>query len=43
MRRAARVDRNHPEIVAALEKAGCLVQSLGQIGSGCPDLLAGEI
>lgn len=41
MRRAAKVDRNHAEIVAALERMGCTVQSLAQVGRGCPDLLAG--
>lgn len=41
MRRAARVDDNQGEIVAALRKAGCLVQSLAAIGSGCPDLIVG--
>lgn len=39
MRRAARRDDNHPEIVAALRKAGCLVLDLGAVGNGCPDLL----
>lgn len=41
MRRAARVDANHPDIVAALKAAGASVQSLAQIGDGCPDILAG--
>jgi hypothetical protein len=27
--------------VAALRKAGCSVQSLANIGSGCPDILVG--
>lgn len=39
MRRAAKVDRNQPEIVAALRKAGALVQPLHSIGQGFPDLL----
>lgn len=39
MRRAAKVDGNHAEIVAALEKVGATVQSLAQIGRGCPDVL----
>lgn len=39
MRRAARTDRNHTEIVDALRKAGCSVQSLAAVGKGCPDLL----
>lgn len=41
MRRAAKVDANQVEIVAALRKAGCYVQSLAAIGNGCPDLLVG--
>lgn len=39
MRRAAKVDRNQAEIVAALRKVGCSVLSLSAIGNGCPDLL----
>lgn len=39
MRRAAKKDRNHPEIVNALRKAGCDVLDLGAVGNGCPDLL----
>ncbi len=39
MRRAAKVDANHGEIVEALRKAGYFVQSLAAIGGGCPDLL----
>ena len=41
MRRAAKVDANQAEIVKALRKIGATVQSLAQIGSGCPDLLCG--
>lgn len=41
MRRAARVDRNQPEIVAALRNAGAFVQSLAAVGEGVPDLLVG--
>jgi hypothetical protein len=41
MRRAAKVDRNQAEIVAALRAAGASVQSLAAIGAGCPDLLVG--
>lgn len=41
MRRAAKVDRNQAEIVAALRAAGASVQSLAAIGEGCPDLLVG--
>lgn len=41
MRRAAKVDVNQSEIVDALRKVGCTVQSLAAIGKGCPDLLVG--
>ena len=41
MRRAAKVDVNQPEIVAALRKVGCTVQSLAAVGKGVPDLLVG--
>lgn len=41
MRRAAKVDDNQAEIVAALTAAGAKVQSLSQIGQGVPDLLVG--
>lgn len=39
MRRAARIDQNHTDVVRALLKAGCSVQSLAAVGCGCPDLL----
>ena len=41
MRRAAKVDANHAEIVKALRKVGAFVQSLAAVGDGCPDLLVG--
>lgn len=41
MRRAAKVDRNQPEIVAALRQAGAQVFSLAAVGQGIPDLLVG--
>ena len=41
MRRAARTDANHGEIVSALRKAGARVQSLAAVGGGVPDLLVG--
>lgn len=41
MRRAAKVDRNQAEIVAALRGLGATVQPLHGVGSGCPDLLVG--
>ncbi len=41
MRFAAKVDRNHQEIVKALRAVGASVQSLAAIGKGCPDLLVG--
>ena len=40
MRRAARVDNNAGEIVAALRKAGAYVRVITQ-GDGLPDLLVG--
>lgn len=42
MRRAARVDDNQGEIVAALRAAGCSVTSLASVGKGCPDLVVGR-
>lgn len=39
--RAARIDRNQPEIVAALRAAGATVEPLHTVGDGCPDLLVG--
>lgn len=39
MRRAAKVDSNHPAIVKALRDAGCGVLDLSAVGKGCPDLL----
>jgi hypothetical protein len=39
--RAAKVDRNQAEIVAALRGVGATVQTLHQVGKGCPDLLVG--
>jgi hypothetical protein len=41
MRRAAKVDRNQAEIVAALRRLGATVQPLHAVGQGCPDLLVG--
>lgn len=41
MRRAPKIDRNQPEIVEALRKAGAFVQSLAGVADGCPDLLVG--
>lgn len=41
MRRAAKVDDNQAEIVAALRKIGASVQPLHAVGQGCPDLLVG--
>lgn len=39
MRRAARLDANHAEIVQAFKEAGCGVLSLAGLGNGVPDLL----
>lgn len=41
MRIRGKVDRNHGEIVLALRQAGATVQSLADVGHGCPDLLVG--
>lgn len=41
MRRAARTDDNHDEIVQALRSVGATVQSLAAVGDGVPDLLVG--
>lgn len=41
MRLRGKIDRNQPEIVRALRKLGASVQSLADIGQGCPDLLVG--
>lgn len=41
VRRAARRDDNHREVVDALRKAGAFVQDLASVGNGCFDLLAG--
>lgn len=38
---ARRTDSNQDEIVAALRRMGCSVQSLASVGRGCPDLLVG--
>lgn len=42
MRRAAKCDRNQPEVVKALRAVGCSVEFLHRIGSGVPDLLVGH-
>ncbi|WP_420465599.1 hypothetical protein [Panacagrimonas sp.] len=42
MRRAAKTDANHADIVRALRAAGCSVQSLAAVGSGVPDIMAGK-
>ena len=41
MRRKARVDSNHQEVVAAFRKFGCSVLDLSRLGDGCPDLCVG--
>jgi len=41
MRRAARVDGNHPEVVAALRAIGASVADTSRVGSGFPDLVVG--
>ena len=39
MRRAARTDQNHSQIVAALRALGWLVKSTAAVGDGFPDLV----
>ena len=39
MRTHGKVDLNQANIVRALRKVGCSVQSLSSVGNGCPDLL----
>jgi hypothetical protein len=39
MRRAAKVDSNHAEIVHDLREMGCTVLDLSRVGHGCPDTL----
>lgn len=41
MRRAARTDANHAEVVKRLRELGCTVQDLSRVGEGVPDLLVG--
>lgn len=41
MRRAARIDENQREIVAALRAAGATVEPLHFVGRGFPDILVG--
>ena len=41
MKRAAKVDANHAEIVEAFRKLGATVLDLSRVGGGCPDLLVG--
>jgi hypothetical protein len=40
-RQHAKVDANQAELVRQLRQLGCSVQSLADIGHGCPDLLVG--
>jgi len=41
MKRAARIDANQPEIVAAFRDCGATVQHLHTVGKGCPDICVG--
>jgi hypothetical protein len=41
VRRAAKIDRNQPEIVREIRKVGASVQPIHTVGKGCPDLLIG--
>lgn len=42
MRRAARTDANHAEVVKGLRSAGCTVLDLSAVGKGCPDIMVGR-
>lgn len=42
MRRAAKTDANHQEIVSAFRKLGCSVLPLHTVGGGCPDICVGK-
>lgn len=42
MRRAAKTDTNHQEIVEGLRATGCSVLDLSAVGKGCPDILVGR-
>ena len=39
--RGGRIDANQPAIVRKLKAIGASVQSLADVGDGCPDLLVG--
>jgi hypothetical protein len=40
-RRAARVDENQPEVVAAFREEGCSVAITSTVGDGFPDIVVG--
>jgi Holliday junction resolvase len=42
MRRKARTDSNHADVVKALRAVGWWVLDLSRVGEGCPDVLAGR-
>lgn len=42
MRRAAKVDSNQAQIVAALRSIGCTVVVTSSVGNGFPDLVVGH-
>ena len=41
MRRAAKIDANQPDVIAALRAMGASVQPMHTVGGGVPDLLVG--
>jgi hypothetical protein len=41
MRRAARVDSNPGDIIAALRRVGCTVLDMSRLGGGAPDIAIG--
>ena len=42
MKRAARTDKNHTQIVSVLRRLGFSVLSLAAVGKGCPDILCAK-
>ncbi len=42
-RRAAKIDRNQPEIVDTLRALGCSVKPCHAVGEGFPDLVVGVV
>lgn len=41
MKRLTKKDNNHNELTRVFRLAGCTVQDLHMVGSGCPDMIVG--